>query len=185
MNTEAIIATLLAAAAFLKRPIQDVASQSIKDAYGAVKDYLRRKLGEHSEAADALELATAKPESLLRKSVLVEESASADLANDAELARLVAVLAAALPPSTDLDRRTIHVVGHGNHVQVAGRDLIHTTRVVHRNVITPDERHLTTKQRERFRLVIGDVAASLAAGGQCTNFAEVPQLPPQPSLLVP
>jgi hypothetical protein len=72
MQTEAIITTLLAAATFLKRPLQDVAGQPLKDAYEAAKHYLRRKFGQDSEAAKALELATGKPESLIRKALLAE-----------------------------------------------------------------------------------------------------------------
>ena len=51
MQTEAIISILLDAATFLKTSVQDVAGQSIKHAYEVAKNYLRKKLGEDSEAA--------------------------------------------------------------------------------------------------------------------------------------
>jgi hypothetical protein len=79
MQTESIITTLFAAAAFLKKPIQDVAGQSVKDAFDAAKYYLRRKLGETSDAAKAPDMATEKPESEVRKAVLVEETKSAEI----------------------------------------------------------------------------------------------------------
>jgi hypothetical protein len=68
MQTEAIIATLLAAAAILKQPVQDVAAQSIKDVYEAAKYYLRKKFGDGSDGAKFLDLALEKPESAMRKS---------------------------------------------------------------------------------------------------------------------
>src|SRR5664280_1377250 len=98
METDSIFAPLLAAAAFLKKPMQEVASHSLKDAYDAAKAYLLRKLGENSEAGRALEFATAKPESLARRALLAEEGCSVDLGRDLELARLVEGLAALLPP---------------------------------------------------------------------------------------
>src|SRR5882672_4778635 len=97
MQTEIILSTLLAGAAWLKHPAGEIARQAIKDAYAALKSHLHRKFGESSEASDALELATAKPESLLRKALLAEASASANLDSDAELGRLVEHLAAFLP----------------------------------------------------------------------------------------
>ncbi|MEO6002301.1 MAG: hypothetical protein ABIZ04_21230 [Opitutus sp.] len=109
-----------------------------------------------------LQQATAKPESLLRKALLVEESASAELENDANLGRLIERLAALLPNADDVVAQHVHVRGQENRVQVAGRDLIHTEKIVRRNTITPDERHLTAEQRDRLREVIGELAVRLA-----------------------
>jgi hypothetical protein len=185
MQTESIFATLLAAAAFLKHPVQDVAAESIKDAYTAAKKYLRQKFGEDSEAADALELATAKPESLMRKALLAEESALADLERDAELARLIEHLAALLPPTNDV-HQNVRVVGDGNRVQVAGRDLIHTEKLVRRNTITPDERHLSVEQRDRLRDVAGEIARRLNGGGIAAVHAMLQRRFQVPSyLLIP
>ena len=171
MQTEAIITTLLAAAAFLKRPFQDVASQPLKDAYAAAKNYLGKKFGEGTEAEEALEMATGKPESLIRKALLAEESASADLANDAELAQLIERLAALVPESSGLAWQSVRVGGQGNKVQVAGRDIIHTERHVQRNAITPDNRHISVEQRKKINAVIGELAARLASEDGKPNFA--------------
>ena len=54
MSPRSIITTLLTAAAFLKSPIQNIATQSLTDAYGAAKKYLAAIFGETSEAAKAL-----------------------------------------------------------------------------------------------------------------------------------
>lgn len=86
MQTETILATLLAAAAFLKRSDQDMVADSIGAAYDAVKAHLWKKFDPNADAARALELAIAKPESLIRKALLVEESASSGLEHDPELA---------------------------------------------------------------------------------------------------
>src|SRR5882762_5453522 len=104
MTTESILSTLLAAAAFLKHALEDVAGQSIKDAYAAAKTYLLKKFSANAEATRALEMATDKPESLLRKAVLAEETADSGLERDAELVRLIERLAAVLPASAELVR---------------------------------------------------------------------------------
>ena len=171
METDSIFATLLAAAAFLKKPMQEVASHSLKNAYDAAKGYLLRKLGENSEAGRALEFATAKPESLARRALLAEEGYSVDLGRDLELARLVEGLAALLPPAEGLGVQNVRVKGHGNKVQVAGRDIITTARHVQRNAITPDDRHLTVEQRAEIRAVVGELAGRLAGDSGEPNFA--------------
>jgi len=171
METDSIFATLLAAAAFLKKPMQEVASHSLKDAYDAAKAYLLRRLGDNSETGRALELATAKPESLVRRALLAEEGCSVDLGRDLELARLVEGLAALLPPAEGLGVQNVRVKGHGNKVQVAGRDIITTARHVQRNAITPDDRHLTVEQRAEIRAVVGELAGRLAGDSGEPNFA--------------
>src|SRR5947209_6231880 len=117
MQPESAFSSLLAAAAFLKRPVQDLVSRSISEAYEQLKSYLSRKFGEGSGAMKALEFATAKPESQIRKALLVEECASVDLTNDPELARLVSELAGLLPAPTNV-KQNVRVSGRGNHVQV-------------------------------------------------------------------
>lgn len=173
MPTESIFCTLLAAAAFLKHAVQGVASQAVHDAYEAAKTYLRHKLATNSDAARALELATEKPASLVRRALLVEESAADGLDRDPELARLITILAAVLPPPAETVSQNVRVNGHRNVVQVAGRDLIRTEKVVRRNTITPDERHLTVEQRERIRAVVGELADRLAGEEGEANFAAV------------
>ena len=172
MQTESIFSTLLAAAAFLKHAVQDVASQSIRDAYEAAKACLRKKYGANQDATRALELATERPKSPIRKALLAEESASSDLDGDPELAQLIERLAL-MPPPADRINQTVHVSGHRNVVQVAGRDLIQTEKFICRNTITPDERHLTAEQRERIREVVGELANRLAGDNGEANFAAV------------
>ena len=173
MQTEAIINTLLTAAAFLKKPFQDAASLSLKDAYETAKNYLRNKFGDGTEAANALELATAKPESLIRKALLTEECTPADLANDTQVARLIERLAALLPACSGEVWQSVHVGGRANKVQVAGRDIIHTDRHVQRNAITPDDRHISAAQRRKINALSGDLAARLADEDELPNFAAV------------
>ena len=171
METDSIFAPLLAAAAFLKKPMQEVASHSLKDAYDAAKAYLLRKLGDNSEAGRALEVATAKPESLVRRALLAEEVCSVDLGGDPELARLVERLAALLPPVDGFGGQNVRVNGQGNKVQVAGRDIITTARHIQRNAITPDDRHLTIEQRAGIRAVVEELAGRLAGEDGEPNFA--------------
>ncbi len=172
MTTETIIATLLRAASCLKTPTQEVAAQSLKDAYGVAKDYLARKLRGHPDAADALEKAMAKPESTARAEVLHEEATAAALEDDTELARLIAALYARLPAGEVY--QSVRINGEGNRVHVAGRDLvIRTERHYRRNVITPDDRHLSPDQRESLRGVIREVAGRLADDQGRPNFAAV------------
>jgi len=170
MEADSIFATLLAAAAFLKKPMQEVASHSLKDAYDAAKAYLLRKLGDNSETGRALELATAKPESLVRRALLAEEGCSVDLGGDPELARLVERLAALLPPVGGFGGQNVRVNGQCNKVQVAGRDIITTARHVQRNAITPDDRHLTIEQRAGIRAVVAELAGRLAGEDGEPNF---------------
>jgi hypothetical protein len=173
MQTEPIISTLLATAAFLKHVVQDAASQSIRDAYAAAKSYLQKKFGANPDAARALEMATAKPESLIRKALLAEECNALDLGCDTELARLIENLAALLPSSAGPVRQSVRVTGDGNTVQVAGRDLIHTSKLIRRNAITPDERHLTIEQREHIRQLVGELAKRLDGNSGVANFGAV------------
>lgn len=165
MQTEFIITTLLDAAAFLKHPLEGLAVQAVRDAYVAAKTYLKQKLGKGSEAAKALELATEKPESLMRKAVLAEECAAVSFECDAALMRLIDGLAEVLPRLTSPASQNVEVSGRGNRVEVAGRDLIRTEKIVRRNTITLDARHLTVEQRDRLRRVINELAERLAIPG--------------------
>src|SRR5471032_3100013 len=171
MQTETILATLLTAAAFLKKPVQDMVTDSIRAAYDATKAHLRKRFGESSEAANALDMATAKPESLIRKALLVEESASSGLSTDAILHGLIERLSSLIPASVQVVGPCVPVSGCRNVVQVAGRDLIHTAKHIQRNTITPDERHLPVAQREQVRAVIGELATRLAGDDGAPNFA--------------
>lgn len=173
MQTEAIITTLLKAAAFLKNPLQDTADRSLKDAYEAAKSYLRNRFGDGTEAAKALELATAKPESTVRRALLSEESVSANLAGDPEMKHLIEKLASLLPTSPSITWQTVQVSGRDNVVHLAGRDIIHTARHVQRNAITPDDRHISAAQRRKINALAGDLAERLAGEDERPYFAAV------------
>lgn len=63
--------------------------------------------------------------------------------------------------------------GTRNQVNVAGGDLTVTSRLVRRNVITPDDRHLAREQRTRLRAAIHDLASRMARVGAPPNLAAV------------
>lgn len=73
-----------------------VASKAVEDAYGALKALLLRKLGDSSDAADAIAKLEAKPDSEGRKAILAEELATAGIADDGELLEAARKLRAAL-----------------------------------------------------------------------------------------
>jgi hypothetical protein len=162
MQTETIITTLLSAAAFLKTPVQEAATQSIKDLFATATYYLKKKFGDGSAATKALELATEKPESAARKAVLIEETESASLETDDELLRMIERLAALLPNPADSVRQNVRITGRSNRVHVAGGDIITAERHVYRNVITPGEGHLNADQRKRISALIAQLADRLA-----------------------
>lgn len=164
MQLETIIGALLAAAAFLKRPVQDAAAHSIKELFDAVRARLRTKFGEHSDGAKFLDLAIQKPESAMRKAVLAEESITAGVAEDKELSRLARKLAALLPDDAGVVPQQVSVVGRSNKVQVAAGDIVVTERHVRRAAITPDERHLSVAQRDRIRAVAAELGYRLTGG---------------------
>lgn len=173
MQTDTIITTLLAAAAFLKEPVRALASQSLRDIYESTKYYLRRKFGAQSPAAVALEAATDNPTSPGRKLTLLEESATAKLEADPDLLRLIQTLAALLGGLGVTVPAAIHVSGNAGPVNVAGRDLIQTTRHITRNAVTPDKSHLSGEQCAEIRTVIAEVADRLADDSGAPNFAAV------------
>lgn len=171
MQLDAIIQTLLSAAAFLKKPLADAAGHSIKELFDAACHYLKRKFGEHSDGAKVLALAVEKPESAMREAVLVEEAGAAGLAGDTDLARLAEQIALLLPVIAERSGHSVQVSGRQNKVVVAGRDVIHAERVVHRSAIAPDETHVSADQRKQIRALIGELAARLAGDGGRPNFA--------------
>jgi len=173
MKTDEVFTILLSAAAFLKDPVQSVATQSIKDAYVAAKYYLRKKFGPESDATKALDLAVEKPESESRKAVLLEETAEANLDGDTDVVRLIEQLARCLPLQVHNPATQVRVWGHGHRVQVAGRDLVVTARHVQRNAITPGDTHVSAEQRRRLAALITQVAVRLAGEDGKPRFGAV------------
>ena len=88
-----IVAALLGGLAALA---DKVASEAVKDAYRALKALLLRKLGDGSEAAEAITKLETKPDSEGRKAMVAEELAEAKVADDHELAEAARRLQAAL-----------------------------------------------------------------------------------------
>lgn len=176
MNTHSIIEALLAAASVLREPATAVASQLLKDLYAATRYYLRRKFAAHADAAQALDFATDKPESVARKATLIEEAEAVGIAADADLVDLATRLQAALPAPRAPHAVAVSVEGKGNHVNVAGRDLWLTQSVVRRNAITPDGRHLARAQRTRLLAIIHELAERLAGPDGAPNRAAVHHL---------
>lgn len=176
MNTESIITIFLAGAAWLQEPAHAIASQALRDLYAATKYYLKRKFAQHPAATHALELAAEKPASAARKAMLVEEAEPAELAADSEVRSLIERMAALLPANAATARGSVHVAGNGNQVNLAGHDVIVTARHVHRNAITPDERHVAHVERARLRELIHALAGRLEKAGNGPNFAAVHRL---------
>jgi len=173
MQREEFIHTLLSAAAFLKNPLEALASQSLKDAYAAAKSYLAKKLSGRSAANRALDLALKKPDSLTRQTLLHEESATAGLEDDPELSRLGEALLAHLPEDARQPRQSVRVTGDRNRVQVAGGDIVTTSRHVRRNVIRPGDGHLTVEQRNQLVALIAQVADRMAGEDGHPRFGAV------------
>lgn len=173
MNTESIVSVFLAAASALKAPATAIAEQALKDLYAAARYYLRRKFTGQPDAVQALGFATEKPASAARMAALIEEAEPLGLERDAELVTLIERLRAALPSRTDAERVSVTVAGRSNQVNVAGGDLFVTARLIRRNVITPDDRHLAREQRTRLREVIHALAGRLGGPEGPPNLAAV------------
>jgi hypothetical protein len=80
--TVAIVAAL---AAGVTGGATRVAQQAIVDAYGALKDALKKKFGDRSEVVKSVESLEAKPDSNARKELLTEEVAAAKADQDSDI----------------------------------------------------------------------------------------------------
>ncbi|MBI5769621.1 MAG: hypothetical protein HZA93_17730 [Verrucomicrobia bacterium] len=173
MTSETIVSALLRAASVLKKPVENLAAQGLKDLYAAAKARFQGKLSGKPDAVDALEKATEKPESPARKAVLIEEIAETKFEDDLELMHLLQHLAKMLPPAEPTIRQDVRVKGRGHRVQVAARDIINTEKHVHKNAITPDERHLSGEQKDRLEPLINELATRLAGEDGKPNYKKV------------
>jgi hypothetical protein len=107
---DAIVAALLGG---LAASAGKVTSAAVEDAYGALKRLLLRKLGESSEAAEAVAKLEAKPDSDVRKAMVAEEFAAAKVADDGELVQAAQRLQAALDQlSAEARSQVQHAVGN-------------------------------------------------------------------------
>jgi hypothetical protein len=155
----------------LKKPVQDAAGHSIKELFDTICDFLKRKFGENSEGALALGLAVEKPESAMRWATLAEAIAEARLDRDRAFLRLLEHLALMLTAESNSVKNRVNVSGQQNKVLVAGRDVVHTERIVHRSEVTPDERHITDEQKSRIRGLVGELASRMGTAEGKPNFA--------------
>src|SRR5437763_1833758 len=114
MQTETIVSTLLAAAAWLKEPAHTLASEGLRDLYDALKYYLKKKFAGSPPASLALESAIEKPASVGRKAVLLEEAEPFAIDSDLEVQRLVERMVELLPVSTAAVSQNWKVEGTGN-----------------------------------------------------------------------
>ena len=90
-----------------------VASKAVEDAYGALKALLVRRLGEKSEAAEAVAKLEAKPDSEGRKATVAEELTAAKVSDDPELLEAARRLQAALEQLPAEGRAHVqHAVGN-------------------------------------------------------------------------
>ena len=104
----------------------DAGKKLIVDAYTALKDGIKAKLGADSDAMDALEGVEKKPDSKARQGVLAEEIASAGLDKDPDLLKLAQTLAEALKSAggttynATAGKNSTIVQGEGNTVATGG-----------------------------------------------------------------
>lgn len=173
MNLDSVLDTLLTAAAALKEPLHHTISQSLRSAYEGAKGALQKEFGIHSPSSKALELATEQPHCPIARAALIAESSRVECKIDGELEQLVDRIQRLLSEKQDASVG-VHVSGQNNRVQVAGRDLIiNTERNLRRNVICPDDRHLSGVQLDAVRDVIKEVSGRIRGVDEKTRFAAV------------
>jgi disulfide oxidoreductase YuzD len=104
---EPVTAAIIAALAKL-------GESAIRDGYDALKAAIKRKFGESSEAAQAVEKLEAQPDSAGRRAVAQEELAKAKANEDAELVAEARALLEKVR-ETSGGRDVVEQVVHGNH----------------------------------------------------------------------
>jgi hypothetical protein len=80
--TTAIVAALSAGAA---TGVTDVTKKAVVDGYDGIKWLVKKKFGNNSDAAEAIEKLQAKPDSLGRRQTLAEELKTVNAAEEPEL----------------------------------------------------------------------------------------------------
>jgi hypothetical protein len=171
MQIESLLTPFFAAAAFLKQPLADTTACAVSDAYDSVKSHMEGCFAKNPDAHKALQLFGERPGSAARQTLLKEECVAAGLESDTALHLLVSKLTGLLPVASGANPQQIEIKGNGNRVNFAGRDLITTERIVQRNSITPDDRHITAEQRRQICSVIAELATRLAGEDGRPNFA--------------
>ncbi len=120
------MALIGALASGVAKGVGEASKSLIPDAYNALKEAIKKKVGAESEVAEALESVEKKPESKGRQATLAEEVTTAGLNQDPDLLQLAQTLAEALKNeggttynATAGDGSTI-VQGTGNVVATGG-----------------------------------------------------------------
>lgn len=102
---------------------------AIQDAYGALKKLIKRKLGERSDVADAVDRLEQKPDSAGRRATLEEEVAAAGAPADDELVAaardLIARIEAAPGGSQVITEVRQEITGDRNVVSGTGNVTVH------------------------------------------------------------
>ncbi|OEU46813.1 MAG: hypothetical protein BA861_12945 [Desulfobacterales bacterium S3730MH5] len=92
ITTTIATAIALGAATGLKSTVE----QSVKDAYAALKNVIRKRYQKKEDVTDAIDYVTKKPEAEKRRQMLEEALEEAGAATDQELAKVAAALLATI-----------------------------------------------------------------------------------------
>ncbi|WP_415909183.1 ORF6C domain-containing protein [Oleiharenicola sp. Vm1] len=168
MSLTPYLPLVLQAASVLREPAKALANHALKDVYEVVKAKLKARFASKPDATDALEKATAKPDSPARLEVLVEETEGEDISDDLELVHLLKHLATLLPASPKIN---VRVSGRGHRVAVAGRDVNIAEKHVTRHTLQTDESHLSETQKAKIQELVKDLAERLAGDDGEPNYA--------------
>jgi hypothetical protein len=173
MSLDEISIVLASAATILKKPLEGTVSKVFLDAYDALKAKISMQSKDSSEVDSAIKALEKKPDSSGRRLTLVEELDDSGVQVSDELLEAVRQLQAVVQNiSEDSGGTNISVKqsGRGNSVQIAGRDIIQTKKVVRRNHFQTDERHIDGKQAMKIRDLVRTVAERLANEKGEPNF---------------
>jgi hypothetical protein len=172
MTTAEVISIVLAGARLLKKPAEDAVSAACKDAYEKAKEYLRRKFSSSNDATTALDQAEQKPDSKAREAVLVEEAQPFRIEHDKELLHLVKHLREVLGNCPSLVQQHVNVTqaGNNNSFVMAGRDVIQPQHHTVRNVVKPDETHVSAEQKKTIKDLVDELAIRLAGEDGNPNY---------------
>ncbi len=126
--TTALVAALSAGVA---SGATEVGKQAVVDAYGALKKTLKQKFGDDSDLVEAVDQLEEKPGSAGRQTVVQEEVAEAEAAQDPDLQELAQALVEALKSTpagqkavakyqVDVSGGQVGAIGDDAHVEMHG-----------------------------------------------------------------
>ena len=114
--TTAILAAIAAGAV---SGVTKVAEQVIVDAYGKLKELLKKKFGARSKVVKAVRELESNPKSAARKEVVKEEVAAVKADQDQELLKAAQALLKAVKAQPGGEQIIQTIIGDGN-IQIAG-----------------------------------------------------------------